>query len=199
MTKKKLEEYQLRIEIKKLAELEPAKYNARKMTRKARKALENSMKRFGCVEVPVWNEQTGRIVGGHQRIQILLDDGVIEAPVIVVDMDENQERAANLTLNNKAIMGEFDDPIVDLLVQMEKDNAELYKALRADDLRKKVDKDLQSGTGDTSCSDTNCPYCSHAWKIGPDDVFFVDVLPGKNPKLNNGEDEKKPEEKPKSP
>jgi hypothetical protein len=175
-----------RIEIKKLSDLIPADYNARKMSKKARKALENSMKKFGCVELPIWNERTGHIVGGHQRVQILMDDGVISSPVIVVSMDEATEMAANLTLNNKAIKGEFDDPIVELLSQMEKDSEELYKMLRADDLRKKVDKEYGKGGNQEQCSDTNCPYCQHAWRIGPDDVFFVDILPGKNPKLNTG-------------
>ena len=176
----------VRIEVKKLVDLVPAEYNSRKMSRKARKALENSMKKFGCVELPVWNKRTGRIVGGHQRIQILLDDGVVETSVIVVDLDEDKEKAANLSLNNKAIMGEFDDPIVDLLIQMEKDNSELFSALRADDLKKKFDKEVKSGNPENTCTDTNCPYCQHSWRIGPDDVFLVDVLPGKEPTLNTG-------------
>jgi len=34
-------------------------------------ALKNSMKKFGYVDPLVWNERTGHLVGGHQRLSFV--------------------------------------------------------------------------------------------------------------------------------
>jgi len=123
-------------EIKKvqLSELNVYDENPRQIDDKAFTALKKSMQRFGYVEPIVWNSQTSRIVGGHQRYKALLEQGVEEAHVVVVDMSDQEELAANLTLNNPKIQGEWDEPILDLLNQVKSSNADLFEALRFDDL-----------------------------------------------------------------
>lgn len=90
-------------------DLIPADYNPRKITKHALEGLQNSLAVFGEMQPIVWNIRTGRVVGGHQRLEALKALGEKEVEVKVVDFDEEQERAANLTLNNPAIQGTWDD------------------------------------------------------------------------------------------
>jgi ParB-like chromosome segregation protein Spo0J len=58
-----------------VSEINPAKYNPRKDLKPgdpAYEKLKRSMTEFGYVEPIIWNEETGNIVGGHQRYKILL-------------------------------------------------------------------------------------------------------------------------------
>jgi len=99
-----------RIERRLLSEIRPAEYNPRVTLSpgdRAYDALEASMSRFGVVEPLVWNERTGRLVGGHQRLGVMLAAGEIEADVVVVDLSEADEKALNVALNK--IDGAWDD------------------------------------------------------------------------------------------
>lgn len=91
----------------KLSEMNPAKYNPRVMGKNAKKGLSNSIKEFGLVEPIIWNEQTGNIVGGHQRFAELVSKRVEQTDVVVVSLPLAKEKALNATLNNKFIQGDF--------------------------------------------------------------------------------------------
>lgn len=69
-------------------------------------SIKRSIDTFGLLEPLVWNERTGRLIGGHQRLQVLNDEGVEEVPVAVVDLDEAEAEAAGVALNR--ITGEWD-------------------------------------------------------------------------------------------
>lgn len=97
-----------------------APYNPRKIGEKQAKALKASLKKNGLVQPLIWNKRTGNIVGGHQRIEQL--DSLARTQnysldVAVVDLDEKDEVALNITLNNTATMGEFDFPMVQQLAE----------------------------------------------------------------------------------
>lgn len=68
--------------------------------------LKNSIEAFGDVEPIVWNERTGNVVGGHQRLNVLKGLGRETATCYVVDLDESDEKILNLALNK--IKGEWD-------------------------------------------------------------------------------------------
>lgn len=166
-------------EIKKvrLQELEVYDENPRQIDDKAFKALMKSMERFGYVEPIVWNYQTKRIVGGHQRFKALLENGVEEAHVVVVDMSDEEELAANLTLNNPEIQGTWDEPVLDLLSQVKASDMDLFEDLRFNDLQDAIDKTPPSSSGGDDSTpeyDTNCPCCGHQWDVTPDDVEMVE-------------------------
>jgi hypothetical protein len=166
-------------EIKKvqLDELELYDENPRQIDDKAFKALMKSMERFGYVEPIVWNAQTRRIVGGHQRYKALLENGVEEAHVVVVEMSDEEELAANLTLNNPEIQGDWDEPVLDLLSQVKSSDVGLFDDLRFDDLQNVIDRTPQSSSGEDASSDefdTQCPCCNHQWDVTPDDVEMVE-------------------------
>ena len=100
----------------------PAKYNPRRVlkpTDKAYRKLESSLREFGLVEPLVWNERTGRVVGGHARLSILKKMGVREVPVSVVNLTEAREKALNVVLNNQEAQSRYDPSrLADLLEEL---------------------------------------------------------------------------------
>lgn len=93
-----------------VSRLNPAAYNPRvelKSGEKEYEKLKRSIVEFGFVEPLIWNRQTGNIVGGHQRYQVLKDLGHTEIECVVVDLDLQREKALNVALNR--IQGEWDE------------------------------------------------------------------------------------------
>lgn len=175
------------VEIKKLVDLVPLEDNPRKIEPANARALKASIERFGVVELIVWNKRTGHIVSGHQRCAVLKSMGVTEVPVIVVDLDDEEERAAAITMNNFAIEGEFTNPINELLASIREEDSQLYAELRMENLRddvsklldkvdsksKDMDNKLDKAGDNQEEYDTECPCCGHKWKIGPDDIELI--------------------------
>lgn len=92
------------------ARLNPAAYNPRKDLKpgdKEYEKLKRSIAEFGYVEPVIWNRQTGNVVGGHQRLKVLIDLGHTEIDCVVVDLDLQREKALNIALNK--IQGDWDE------------------------------------------------------------------------------------------
>ena len=105
------------IEKKNAADLLPAEYNPRKDLKPGDleyEKLKRSIEQFGYVEPVIWNKTTGRVVGGHQRLKVLMDMGITEVDCVVVDMPEDKEKALNIALNK--ISGEWDKDKLALLI-----------------------------------------------------------------------------------
>ncbi len=97
----------VRYEKRLLADLAPDERNPRTISPAAKNALGASVRRFGLVQPIVFNERTGRVVGGHQRIAVLKAQGIEEVDVAIGSWSEDEERALNVALNNAAAQGEF--------------------------------------------------------------------------------------------
>jgi len=107
----------MQIEKKNTAELLPADYNPRKDLKPGDPEydkLKRSIEQFGYVEPVIWNKVTGRVVGGHQRLKVLIDMGITEVECVVVEMDAEKEKALNIALNK--ISGEWDKEKLALLI-----------------------------------------------------------------------------------
>lgn len=105
------------IEKKNTADLLPADYNPRKDLKPGDaeyEKLKRSIEQFGYVEPVIWNQTTGRVVGGHQRLKVLMDMGMTEVDCVVVAMDEDKEKALNIALNK--ISGDWDKDKLALLI-----------------------------------------------------------------------------------
>lgn len=105
------------IEKKNTAELLPADYNPRKDLKPGDPEydkLKRSIEQFGYVEPVIWNKVTGRVVGGHQRLKVLIDMGIAEVECVVIEMDAEKEKALNIALNK--ISGEWDKEKLALLI-----------------------------------------------------------------------------------
>ena len=111
------------IEIKKIPIdlINPAPYNPRKDLKPEDteyKKLEKSLNEFGYADPLIWNETTGNLVSGHQRLKILREKGLKEVDVSVVRMDSIKEKAFNVALNK--ISGHWDDiKLKDLFKELE--------------------------------------------------------------------------------
>ena len=105
------------IEKKNTADLLPADYNPRKDLKPGDaeyEKLKRSIEQFGYVEPVIWNKTTGRVVGGHQRLKVLMDMGMTKVDCVVVEMDEDKEKALNIALNK--ISGDWDKDKLALLI-----------------------------------------------------------------------------------
>ena len=93
-----------------VSDLHPADYNPRKDLAPGDKQydkLARSIETFGYVEPIVWNRTTGNIVGGHQRLKVLVQKGYTEVQVVEVELNEQEERILNVSLNK--ISGRWDN------------------------------------------------------------------------------------------
>lgn len=102
-------------------DLTPADYNPRldlQPGEEEYEKLKKSIEEFGYVEKIIWNERTGRIVGGHQRWKVLKDLGYTEIRVTVIDEPEEREKMLNIALNK--IGGDWDPAkLKDLLEELD--------------------------------------------------------------------------------
>ena len=108
------------MEIRKIAvdKLQPAKYNPRKDLKPGDpefEKLRRSIEEFGYVEPIIWNERTGVVIGGHQRLKVLQHLGYAEVECVVLDLDEQKEKALNVALNK--ISGAWDMPLLSALLK----------------------------------------------------------------------------------
>ena len=100
-----------------VAKLIPADYNPRKDLKPGDpeyEKLKRSIMEFGYLEPVIWNKATGHVVGGHQRLKVLIDTGTTDVECVVVEMSEEKEKALNVALNK--ISGEWDKDKLSLLI-----------------------------------------------------------------------------------
>ncbi len=107
------------IEIMKLADLKPADYNPRIELAPGMdeyEKLKQSILEFGFIDPPIFNKQTGNLVGGHQRVAMAKDLMICEEiEVSVVDLPLHKEKALNVALNK--LSGHWDEEKLALLLQ----------------------------------------------------------------------------------
>lgn len=94
-----------------ISNINPAPYNPRVDLQPGDpeyEKLKRSIQEFGYVQLLIWNERSGNLVGGHQGFKILVYElGQTEVDVSVVDLDDAQEKALNIALNK--ISGAWDE------------------------------------------------------------------------------------------
>lgn len=92
-------------------QIKNAPYNPRSIKESAAKALRKNLKERGLMSTLVWNETTGNLVSGHQRLKQLdslekTDDYILT--VAVVKLDEKTEKEQNIFFNSLSVQGYFD-------------------------------------------------------------------------------------------
>ena len=135
--------------------------NARVIRADALEGLAVSAETFGDLGGIVFNERSGHLVAGHQRMKVIRASGATEwirtsktegyiahaktkerFHVRIVDWDDTTERMANLVANNPAIQGEFTGDAVKQLRELEDELRN--EALRHDDLAGNLEKELEA-------------------------------------------------------
>lgn len=93
----------------------PWEDNPRVITPRAQAALTESLKRFGLVQ-PIVVGQDNRVLGGHQRLEILRREGARDVEIVRVTLDSHaEEEALAIQLNNPSAQGRFSDAIDDVI------------------------------------------------------------------------------------
>ena len=108
----------------KLVDIKPAEYNPRiTLTEKdfQYKALKASIDEFELVVPLIVNERTGTLVSGHQRLNVLLNKGVEETEVVVVDFPPEKEKALCIAMNK--VEGKWDfGKVADIIEELKEAN-----------------------------------------------------------------------------
>ena len=143
----------------KLAELKPAPYNPREISNEVLRGLRMSLRQFGYIDLLVINKRNMQIVAGNQRYKILQREGTKSAPVIMVDVDEIQEKAMNVSLNNAQIAGIWTEALIPILEQLRQGMPDGYIGLRLQELREEVKEfEIENmGAGETLPDDIPKP------------------------------------------
>jgi DNA modification methylase len=102
------------------ASLHPDPRNPRQMPDEEMAALVESIRAFGLVDPILVRRGDLLVIGGHQRLEAARRLGILEVPVVELDLTDEQAKALNVALNN--IGGAWD------LVKLD----ELLKSLPAD-------------------------------------------------------------------
>lgn len=100
----------MKIESVKIVELKAAEYNPRQLSKDQFKSLRESLDKFGFVDPVVANKRNNVIIGGHQRVKVWQDLGNEMVPVFWVDLEPEDEKRLNVTLN--AVTGDWDFDIL---------------------------------------------------------------------------------------
>ena len=101
----------------KIDKLIPATYNPRKNLKPSDAEyvkIKNSIEKFGFVSPLVINKDL-TVIGGHQRLKVLKEMGIVEVECIIVDLDKTNEKALNIALNK--IQGDWDEEKLEALLQ----------------------------------------------------------------------------------
>jgi hypothetical protein len=151
--------------------------------------LGHSIDRFGMLVPIVWNEKSGNVVGGHQRLRHLQEVGDKETDVVVVNLEPTEEMALNIALNSPKLRGQFTKDVVGLLDKASSGLGEAFAEIGLEDLhnfvkRLKFDAGPGSGPGSgpgpgRNDSDVNpganvvvtCPRCRSRWEMATGKVL----------------------------
>lgn len=141
----------MQIERKRISDLNRATYNPRIDLIPGDPEYENlrrSINTYGLLIPVIWNKQTNHVVGGHQRLTVLENEGETEVDVSVVDLDPMQERQLNVALNK--IEGGWDEEKLGALLAELGDDATLtgFNQQEIDSLTNDIDSLIDGDTVD---------------------------------------------------
>lgn len=127
----------MKIETKNICDLIPASYNPRADLQPGSREYEDlkkSIQKYGYCDPIIFNERTGRVVGGHQRLKVLQEMGNETVDVSVVDLDETQEKQLNTALNK--ISGKWDNVKLSELMKELSNVDDLFTGFSDDEMKK---------------------------------------------------------------
>lgn len=107
-------------------ELTPNPQNWRIHTPSQEQALKKVMGEVGWVGQVLWNERTGHIIDGHDRVKLAIENGDAEVPRLVVDLSEEEEKIVLATFDPIGEMAAQDWETLEKLVKEIPDWANLF-------------------------------------------------------------------------
>lgn len=115
--------------IKDPKDLQPNPKNWRKHPKDQALALEGVLEEVGWIQDVIVNQRTGRLIDGHLRVELAVKKKEKEIPVKYVDLSEEEEEKALLTLDPITAMAEADKDRLQALLQSVKSDDERIKNL----------------------------------------------------------------------
>lgn len=110
-------------------DLQPNPKNWRKHPKDQALALEGVLEEVGWIQDVIVNQRTGRLIDGHLRVELAVKKKEKEIPVKYVDLSEEEEEKALLTLDPITAMAEADKDRLQALLQSVKSDDERIKNL----------------------------------------------------------------------
>ena len=105
--------------------------NFRKHPQKQRQALHQAISDLGWLAPLLFNERSGNLIDGHLRAQEAIASGYTEVPVLVVDLEPDQEKAAIASLDAITMAAEIDvSGYLSLLSDVAEPHADLVASLQ---------------------------------------------------------------------
>ena len=184
-----------------------ASYNPRRLSETAKKKLKANLKRIGLAGGIVWNENTGNLVSGHQRLSIIDEiekynpdthENDYPVRVEVLNLSDKEEKEQNIFFNSTTAQGEFDnDLLASLIPEIDYDLAGLdvadYNQAVKDDFRnleqitdeerlarKEAVKQAKQETKDRLAQEVaGDPYITLSFYDYESKLYFMEVLKNK--------------------
>lgn len=144
-----------------------------------REALTGALRELGWIQQVVLNKRTGYLIDGHLRVALALEAKESEIPVLYVDLSEDEERLALLTLDPIAALAETNrEALTTLLHEVQSGEAGLQAMLS--ELAERQGIVPQDGLdiggdapedfpeyGEDISTDYCCPKCGYTWSGKP--------------------------------
>lgn len=146
--------------------------NFRNHPKHQKDALRGTLNTVGWVQRIIINKTTGHLIDGHLRVELAMDDGETEVPVIYVELTEREERIALASLDPIAALAEQDqdtlDELLDSIIDVEDDDLAAFLATlhSPEDGTEPVTEGL---TDDDDCPDLGASHTSQrgdVWVLG---------------------------------
>ena len=147
----------------------PNPKNPRRHPRAQRDALLGVLREVGVVQDVIVNRTTGRLVDGHLRVALAVQEGQTTIPVTYVDLTADQEALILATFDPLGALAELDAECLAMLLREVQSGEEAVQVLLQD-------LAAQAGAvppavefkeyGEEAADDVafiECPQCGHRW------------------------------------
>lgn len=139
------------LETRLIKDLVPHSSNPRKLTKEQHAHLKTSLDKFGLIDKPIVTQE-GQILGGHQRLRILKEEGVKEIECWIPDREMTESEIDELLIRLNKNTGEWSWD--DLANEWEIGDL-LEWGFTADDLHIDTDEDEEK----PKKKEKLCPHC----------------------------------------
>lgn len=127
-------------QFRKIADLKRATYNPRKISDWEMRKLMGSIEMSGFLD-PIVINADGTIIGGHQRVEALLNIGEESVPCIVLNISKEEERELNLRLNRTG--GEWDEEMLCVILKDMDEGSRMRSGFDENEIALKVGEELK--------------------------------------------------------
>jgi DNA modification methylase len=114
-------ERQLSVEHVPIKTLRPDPFNPRRISDAELETLSRSIREFGFVQPVIARREDKSVIAGHQRLVAARKLGLVQVPVVFVDLPQEQAKLLGLALNR--ISGEWDEELLARLLAELQDEA----------------------------------------------------------------------------